>query len=146
MTGPRSLVIDASVAVKWFVPEAGSTEARALLDRSERWEVALLAPELVLIETAHVLRGRVRQGEVTVTEARTALDRLFFTFSRIVPDEALVKAALGISFDLPVSVYDALYVALANRDDAELVTADRRLAAAVPRDIAAVTLLADFEV
>lgn len=130
--------------MKWFLPEAGSEEARALLEGAERGTISLLGPDFVLIESANVLRTRHRRGETTIEDARTALDRLLVAFSELLPGVSLIDSALGLAMALPISVYDALYVALAAREECVLVTADARLASNVPASVAEVVLLGDF--
>jgi predicted nucleic acid-binding protein len=146
VTSPRSVVVDASIAVKWFMPEVDSREARALLQRSEASGLELLAPEFILIEAANVLRTRHRRGEVTAADAQSSIAELPSAFARVTADAPLIESALGLALDLPVSVYDALYVALARVEGCPLVTADARLAGNVPPSVAAVVLLRDFSV
>ena len=55
------VVIDASVAVKWYVTEAWRTEARSVLaSAAER-----IAPDIILTEVANALRRKVTEGMVT---------------------------------------------------------------------------------
>ena len=146
MTGPRRIAVDASVAIKWVVEEPDSRQARALLSAAAVGSIGLLAPEFLMVEAANVLNTRSRPGrDFTIAEARSAFADLNRLLSQLVPDRLLLDPAREIAFSYGVSVYDALYVALAAREGAELVTADRRLAAAVPLDIARVTLLIDFD-
>ena len=56
-----TLVIDASVALKWLVTEAGSAAANDLLDRAADGETLLVAPEHLLGEVGNGLRKRVAQ-------------------------------------------------------------------------------------
>ncbi len=70
---PRpTFVLDASVAVRWFVPEVGHAAARALLSEGLRW----IAPRLLLTEVGSALRRRVVAGEVPEPEASGALGAL----------------------------------------------------------------------
>jgi predicted nucleic acid-binding protein len=64
------VVIDASVAVKWVVPEPGSERAELLLDRG------LVAPDLLFAECANILWEKVRRGELTTEEANVAAQTL----------------------------------------------------------------------
>jgi len=59
------IVVDASVAVKWFLPEAGSEEATQLLTGTDK----LIAPDLVRVEVAAAITRRVRLGELPENEA-----------------------------------------------------------------------------
>jgi len=63
-------VVDASVAVKWVVPEALSEHAERVLATDEE----LLAPDLLLVEAANALWKKTERGELASAEARRALD------------------------------------------------------------------------
>lgn len=116
------LVIDASVAVKWFLPEEQSEAARALLRPGHD----LIAPELIYAELGSALLKRVRKGEIGEDVAAR-----IFTLARelsmdIHPISPLLEATLRICAGHKQTFYDSLYLALALAQDARLVTADRR--------------------
>jgi predicted nucleic acid-binding protein len=117
------LVVDASVAVKWFVPEELSRDARQVLAA----EYELLAPDLLWAELGNVLWKKHRRREI---EERTAI-RLLRDFARVPlrlhPAERWTGAALELALRHGVTVYDGLYLALAAGHGCRLVTADRRL-------------------
>ena len=116
------IVVDASVAAKWFLLEEHSPKAAALLsDNHER-----IAPELLVTEVAHTLVKRVRSGVVDAEDARAFLRRLF-NLVEILPTVSLASIALDLAIEHQRSAYDALYAALALREHCQLVTADRRL-------------------
>lgn len=116
-------VIDASVAVKWFVAENLHDEARVLLDRQAD---RLLAPDLLPIEVANVAWKKVRLEELLAAEAARLVSALLGGIPALHPSAALLPRALALAADLDHPVYDCLYLALALREDAVLVTADRR--------------------
>jgi predicted nucleic acid-binding protein len=118
------LVVDASVAAKWVMPEPDSGAAAALRHDGR----PLIAPSLVLEEVGNVAWRRCRTGEITRDEARMALPAMIALLARIVPAWGLHELALTIAIDRDHPIYDCFYVALALRDGAALVTADRRLA------------------
>lgn len=119
-------VVDASVVVKWFVDEPGSTEARALIARGD----VLLAPSLVLAEVANTAWKLQRRGAITAEHATLLVDAVPRVLSHVVPMEDL-SGALAVALELDHAVYDAVYVALAEAEGAKLVTADTRLLSAV---------------
>jgi predicted nucleic acid-binding protein len=107
---------------------------------AEAWVAAVIdgraegfVPDLVFAETANALRGYVRGGELAEDDARTKLSLIVELPLRVASLRSLSVDALAKSLELGVSVYDACYVVLSDAADATLVTADRRLAAAVPR-------------
>jgi predicted nucleic acid-binding protein len=123
MPGPRSLVIDASVAVKWFLPEPDAERAVALLRAGHR----LIAPDLLWIEVASVLWKVARRGALSADEAQRMLaDAAAFPVETI-ESAPLLADALRIATATGRTVYDSLYVALAAREGAVMVTADERL-------------------
>ena len=118
-----TLVIDASVVVKWFVPEPDSGVADSLIESGE----ALIAPDIVLIEVANAFSKICQRGEMATDQAAAALTALANGALSLYPSIGLVAAALRLASDLKHPVYDCLYVALAEREGASLVTADERL-------------------
>lgn len=122
----EDVVIDASVAAKWVLLEAGSDAAAELL----RPGIAMHTPELCLAELSNVLWKRARRGELTHAEAADALKIAMDLPVRHHPHAPLAPDALLISLEFDITAYDAFYVALARSLDAVMITADRRLAGA----------------
>jgi predicted nucleic acid-binding protein len=120
-----SLIIDASVAVKWFVREDGHEDALGLLDSGEE----LQAPDLILGEAANTAWKKHRRGELTRDQAEAIAAALPHYFTRIWPSRELTARALQLALDLDHPVYDGLYLACAEAAEATLVSADRRLIA-----------------
>ena len=123
----RSLVIDASVALKWVVTEPGSEEAAALLNEMAAGTVALLAPEHLVGEVTNGLRKRVAQKVLTVEDAYSALDAIAHLGLTLVGGAGRWFRCLPAALEWGITAYDALYVLLARDFDAVLVTADERL-------------------
>lgn len=117
----RTLVVDASVAVKWVVEEEGSEAAASLAGGD------LAAPTLALAECTNVLWAKVRRGELNGEEARQRLQALRASPLELFPLESLIERALELACELSHPAYDAFYLALAERLDRSLVTDDRRL-------------------
>lgn len=120
-----SIVIDASVALKWVFEEPGTEAALAL--RGER----LIAPELWLAETANALWRRARLGEITAAEARARMEALAGAPVASLAIAPHVARALQFATELLHPVYDCLYLALADHYDTYVITDDRRFAASV---------------
>jgi predicted nucleic acid-binding protein len=116
------LVVDASVAFKWYFEEPWSDAARRLLS-GER----LIVPRLFFLETSNVLRKRCERKEMSADDARATADSLAELPLEVWPDHRLVRPALDLALDFRVSMFDAVYVALAIRLQGQLMTADRRL-------------------
>jgi predicted nucleic acid-binding protein len=120
-----TLIVDASVAVKWLVKEGDSAAAKRLIA-----EEILAAPELLFIECANVLRTKQRFGDLTPELVREAFSVLDAVPVRSVPVRRHVAAAHAIAMELDRSVYDSLYLAVALSEHATLVTADEKFARA----------------
>lgn len=118
------IVVDASVAVKWFLPEADSEQAAALLQS----EGKLFAPELIRVEVASAITRRVRVGELAVPYALaacTAWDQaLAAGVVTLSGNEIDLPRAIDIATDLKHPLQDCLYLACAERLDVPLVTGD----------------------
>ena len=119
-------VADASVALKWFKQEPGSDEARALLLAEP-----LIAPELIVAEVLNAAWKSVRAGHMTGRQADLVAAELPLCFVRLEPLAPLAAAAASAARSLDHPVYDCLYLALAEREGVQLVTADTRLLAKV---------------
>jgi len=127
-------VVDASVAAKWFLSAADETltdEAMGLLKRYAKGDAQFVVPDLFWAEFANVLWKAVRQGRVTRATAEWAIGAMKGRNLPTVPSLELLEEAFIIATTFDRSVYDALYVALAVRLRAQLVTADDRLAHAL---------------
>ena len=117
------LVVDASIAFKWFVPEADAESALALLDQ----DVELLTPDLIFAEIGNAMWARLRTIEAGAAAADAAQLALRRIFNRIFPASDLVRRATQLAFELRHPVYDCVYLALCEQENALLVTADERL-------------------
>lgn len=122
-------VLDASVVVKLLVTEAGTAESLAAFERPLRWT----APRLMLIEVASALRQKAQARALSSVSAGSALaaalDAVADGVIGLADDEGLVQASLALAFELSHRVPDCLYLALAEREGALLVSADRKLVA-----------------
>jgi predicted nucleic acid-binding protein len=117
------LVVDASVVLKWWVPEVHSTDALRYLDPSTGRD----APELLLAELGNILWKKVGRGELTRAEAEQIVGDVLLADMTLHPMGPLAGPALRIALDTGRTAYDSLYLALAEALGTRVVTADRRL-------------------
>lgn len=117
------IVIDASVAVKWFAPEAAHDLALRILDSGQR----LIAPDFIVAEVASALCKKLKNNEVSEEQARQAISDLPGYFDRLLPLPFLIEKAFGLSRDLDHSIYDCVYLACAIEFQSTLVTCDEPL-------------------
>lgn len=117
-----NLVVDASVAIKWFAPEALSPQAERLLDGVD----TLFAPDLLLLECANIIWKKVRLGELARPDGDAALAALRSGPIDLLDTRPLVEQALQLAHEIAHPVYDCVYLVAAEAVDAIVVTADRR--------------------
>ncbi len=114
------VVVDTSVAMKWFLPELGYLEARDLLESGE-----IVVPDLLLYEFSNVLSCH---HELSLEEINRIL-KLFFEIHLqilVLPEKGFCRA-IELSRTLKISAYDASFVALAESLKVDLITADQKL-------------------
>lgn len=120
-------VVDASVAIKWFLPEIHSEAALGLRNARYRLHV----PALMTLELGNVLAKRIRRRELTQAEGAVILKALAQLPLQWHADDRLFPAAYQLALDTRRSVYDCLYLALAEAVDGAMITADRKFYAAL---------------
>lgn len=137
------LVVDASIALKWVLKEAGSDAVRDIWRGWVDVGETLIAPALFRAETLSVVRGNVYRGVFTAEEAETAYAVLENLSVEVREPDDLYGAAwrLAIRLNQP-TVYDCCYLALADIMGCELWTADARFARAASPHLPRVRLLA----
>lgn len=118
-----SLIVDASVALKWSVAEPGSAAALALFQRG----ASVLAPELAVAEVANALWKKVVRGELDDAQAAAALASTLRGYHALVPISGLAARALELAGSLKHPAYDCFYLALADVRGGTFITADARL-------------------
>jgi predicted nucleic acid-binding protein len=132
--------LDASVVLKLLVYESGTDRALEWLTSREGEE--LVAPSLLLAEVASVLQRRVQTGELTPTERADAMDALESLEVRVVWDFDLIRRAAALADELDqATVYDTIYLAVAEREQCALLTADHKFAKAAATKYPLVRLL-----
>lgn len=115
-------VVDASVAIKWFVPEIYSDAALHV----HRLRARLHVPAFIKLELGGVLAKKIRRGELTRTEGETILKELTHLPLQRHPDDRLFPAAFQLALDTRRSLYDCLYLALAEAVNGAVITADQK--------------------
>ena len=139
----KTLVVDASVAMKWLVLEEMSDVAKELSGAPAR----LVAPRFILTEVANALARRTIFGTLTKQEAVHHFKSLRQYLPELIAVDDLIGPALENACELRHPIYDLIYLETARRLDAQLITADRRFTAKLANtDLARhVTLLSDWQ-
>ncbi len=141
------VVVDANIVVKWVINMPDSSAAKALLTDWINRGITVLAPTLLVYEACNALYKYVHTGQISLEDAKQGLEEVIlpgikFDFSK---ESALNDRALKLThqFKLP-AIYDAYYLALAEREGCELWTADTRMWKAVHTNLTWVHNLSEY--
>jgi predicted nucleic acid-binding protein len=118
-----SLVVDASVVIKWFIEENRVAEAEGLLHRPE----SLFASDLVVTEVTNIAWKKALRGELEAAQVEFIAASFHKGQLDLVPSNMLHQRALAIGLEIRHSIYGCLYLVLAERLGSPLVTANERL-------------------
>lgn len=124
---PETFVLDCSVAARWLLPEPGRESALNLFARYASGQIDLIAPDLLLAEFASLIAKRCRRKQLSDSQARQAFALINRAAPRLHDTRPLLAPALELSLRLSLSVWDCVYLALAEEYTCPLLTADRRL-------------------
>ncbi len=136
-------VVDASLVIKWFVPEIHSEAARRWLGASHDY----VAPDLLFSEAGNAVWKKVRRKELDTDEGRQLAADLLQVAVETVATRSLLQDALALALTANISVYDAMYLTLAVRLETAVVTGDDRFVdkiAGYPLLVPHVRCLQDF--
>lgn len=120
-------VVDASVVLKWLVPEIKSDAARQLLEAPHEY----VAPDLLFVEAGNAIWKKVRRQELSAAEGRRLVADLATVAVESIATRGLADDAFALAIATGRTVYDSAYLALAVRLETQLLTADERLVHAV---------------
>jgi len=118
----KTLVVDASVAAKWFLPEPNASVALHLLDGRSR----LAAPDLIHAEVGDIAWKLHARGVLDAQEASDMIEHFLLMPLEVHDSAFLLASALEIAIATKRPVYDSLYLALAVELDGTVITADER--------------------
>ncbi len=118
-------VLDASVLVKWFAEEVDVDKAIKLRDQHINKEIEILMPEFSFLEISNALYNK-KKNEKEIFQANTDMFNLQLDIVHLT--EELMKKAINLSITYKVTIYDALYAAIAQFHGAPFITADAALA------------------
>ena len=121
------IVLDTTIAVKWYAEEEFSDRARAILAKTLRGQATLLAPDIIQGEFANSFRNTKKKNLITDEEA-IPLWRAFTEVSIVlVPPFELMEDAIALCLAHNETASDGLFVALALREGLKVVTGDWRM-------------------
>ena len=120
-------MVDASVGIKWFLPEIYAEAA----SRLPLLNASLHVPAFFDVESASVLSKKIRREELTPEEGEVILKELQRVPLQKHSNERLMKTAFATALQTRQGLYDCLYMALAEAIDGRVVTADRKFHASL---------------
>ena len=139
------VVVDASLVLKWLIEEEDSEQADDLLQRWRDEGVQLIAPHLMVFEAVNALHQRVLSDHFTVQRAASIVDDLISSEITLHDDPPIHRRALELANLLGQrAAYDAHYLALAERRECDLWTADARFHRAAATVTDRVRLLREY--
>ncbi len=124
-----TVIVDASVAIKWAVQEILSEQAIFVLSRAR-----LIAPDLLIAECANILWKKAARNQLSRETAILAASAIEHTEIELVPMRLLMAGAVELAIDLMHPAYDCLYLALALQRQTPFVTSDVRLLKKIMQD------------
>lgn len=139
------VVLDASVGVKWFFKEEGWEKAAFFKSQFLEQQIKIVVPEIFYAELASACFKRVRRKILSTEQAMAYLDEAIDLPLQRYSDHELSDVAMGNALQYRISVYDALYLSLAEIYTSPLITADRALLKACGGRFDFIESLEDFE-
>ncbi len=121
-------VVDTSAIIRLFVPDGPLPDGlETLLRGAESGNHIILAPELMLVEAANVLLKKQRRDELTAAESQEILEIIQSLPIRLSGHSELMAGSLLLAGKYGLTVYDALFLELAQQKGARLYTCDEKL-------------------
>ena len=136
--------LDASVGAKWLFDEELSEKAVLLLQELKQNKIEIIVPELFYVELGSICWSKVKRKQSALEYAVEGLDKILGFTLKTYPDQELADVALENALRFGISVYDGLYLALAEIYVAPLVTADEILLKACEGRFDFIESLQDF--
>jgi predicted nucleic acid-binding protein len=121
------VVVDSSVAIKWFVVEPYSVEAHAILEDYQAGTLTLLAPDLLYAEVGNIVWKKHRFQNLATEDAEEVLAAFRLVTFQVTSGAVLLEEAYRLAVTHQRTVYDAMYLALSLREHCHWVTADERI-------------------
>lgn len=119
------IILDASVALKWFHAETDTPRAETIRQAMLEGTLSVQVPTLILYELTNALVWKLKANPTLAIEMLQTIE--IFPWYLVPPSSQLLTTAAIIASQYKISVYDATYVALALREKITLVTADQKL-------------------
>lgn len=128
------MVLDTSIIIKWIKDsnEVDRDKALILYAKLRNKEIDITIPDLLFYELSNF---GLRQPAETLTACHDLINNLFdpkLGIEILAVNEELIQYAMSMGHDLKISAYDATYLAVAQKYNTKLITADKKLLSAAP--------------
>lgn len=123
----REVVVDSSVAIKWFVAEVHSAEAQRLLNDYQAGTIGFAAPDLLACEIGSIVWKKCQFQGLAAGDALLILNGFRALTFAVTSTFDLLDDAFRLATAHQRTVYDMTYVALSLRKSCDFVTADQKL-------------------
>ena len=128
-------VLDSNIAGKWVLPEADTPKALLLRDDIRGKVHEVIAPDIFPIEVGHALTRAERQGRVSLTDGFALWVKVMSDCPQLFASLQLMPRAYALSSHFRIGIYDCLYIALAEQEQCDLLTADAQASELPPRSV-----------
>lgn len=136
------LVLDASIVLKWYKQEIHSEIAVKIKDEFIEGIHEIVVPDLLLYELTNAMRFNKDFNEEFIKESLTNFIDLDTDIT--IPTDEIINSAIELSYKHDITIYDAIYVALAESIDATFITADEKLYEKI-KDLEFVRFITSYE-
>lgn len=121
----NQIVLDASIALKWFLKEAGTQKAFEIQKQIDKRSLKAFVPQIFFFEIANVIKTKSKSTSSDVKKALKIIFNLPF-FTKKTDHRFLLKSN-HYAQKYNLSIYDASYLALAKIQKIDFITADQKL-------------------
>jgi predicted nucleic acid-binding protein len=127
----KKIVIDSSVAIKWFVVEPLTGQALRILEEYRNAGLRLLAPDLIFAEVGNIVWKKCLYQGLAAPDAELIIEAFSQLHIALTSSAVLLPAAYRLAIATRRTVYDTLYLALSVRENCQFISADEKLVNAV---------------
>ncbi|MGI0480369.1 type II toxin-antitoxin system VapC family toxin [Geminocystis sp. CENA526] len=139
------IVVDSSVAIKWFISQNYSFEANQILETYKTNKLSLIAPDLIYAEMGNIIWKIQRFQGLNQEDAENILNVFQKIPLQIISGNQLLQDAYKFAIKYQRSIYDSLYVVLSVRENCRFISADEKLYNAIHQHIPNIKLLKDWK-
>ena len=129
----KNIVIDASVIVKWFIDEKDSDKAEKIKEQFINEEINLIIPSLLYYEVLNALKYSKLFKLDELNLVGESIEN--YGFNAVVIKNEIREKMVEIAINNDISIYDASYIALAEKFNTQLITADEKISKKLPKSL-----------